>query len=99
MAVTSMDGKEIVVETEATVLGVVTAISGKGSLAVVTVQDLGGKIFTAPANDMYAPQTDGVAISMAGKGFSIGDSVSVPVIVKTVTGTNVNSTLSIQTRS
>ncbi len=99
MAVTTIDGKEVVVEFEVTVLGVVTAISGKGSLAVVTVQDLGGKIFTVLANEMYAPQTDGAAISISGKGFSVGDNVSVPAIVKSATGVNGNATLSIQTRS
>jgi len=79
-------GQVVNVGDEVTVLGIVTAISGAGSKALVTVSTQAGDTVTAQANDCYAPQTDGPAISHAGKGFSIGDPVSVMGIVTAIAG-------------
>src|SRR5260370_36103916 len=79
-------GNVINVGDEITALGTVTAISGTGSKALVTVSTQAGDTITAQANDCYAPQTDGPAISHAGKGFSVGDQVSIMGFVTAISG-------------
>lgn len=79
-------GNVISVGDEVTTLGTVSAITGKGSKAVVTVVTHVGDTITAQANDCYGPQTDGPATSHSGKGFSVGDQVSVMGLVTAIAG-------------
>lgn len=80
-------GNSVNVGDQVTILGQVTAISGTGSKALVTVLTNTGDTILVQANDCYAPQTDGPAKSKSGKGFSVNDNVSIAADVKAVVGT------------
>lgn len=87
-------GKVIAAGDQVTILGTVSAISGTGPNASVTVQPVtGGSTFNAKASDCYAAQTDGVAISADGKGFGVGAQVSVPAVCTAVSGSGNGATL------
>ena len=87
MAGSGVAGNSVSVGDQITILGEVTAISGTGPNATVTVRTLVGDTITVKAKDCYAPQTDGPAISKSGKGFSVGAQVSIAADVTAVTGT------------
>ncbi len=99
MAVNTANGKAVAAGTHITILGTVTSITGSGPAAVVTVVDNLGNSFTAPARDIYGPQTEGPAVGAAGKKFSVGDRVSIPAYVTATSGDGVTATLSVQTSS
>jgi hypothetical protein len=77
----------------------VTAISGTGRTATVTATTYAGETVTFKAQDCYGPQTDGVAISHAGKGFSVGDTVSVMGTVSSLSGSGKTAQLTVTTKS
>jgi hypothetical protein len=97
MATQTQDGKDLTDAIEATIIGMAISAVGTGPNAVVTVQDLQGNLFTAPAKDMDAPQGVGPLISRNGKPFSVGSPVTVPATVLSVVSST--SVVNIQTQS
>jgi hypothetical protein len=93
----SFDGKVVAVNDQVSVMGKVASHSGTGSTASLTVTTLFGDSITVPANNAYAPQTDGALISIDGKGFSDTDKVTVPGVVTAVgSGTGQNAQLTVK---
>lgn len=91
---TSITGHVVAVGDSVTIVGSVTAISGTGPSATVTVQPLtGASTFNVKASDCYAPQATGNAISADGKPFGVGSQVSVPAAVTSVSGSGSSATL------
>jgi hypothetical protein len=76
---------------EYTLRGFVTAISGTGALATVTVETALGDIVSLPAKQCHAPQTEGPAMSADGKHFSVGDAVNISATVVSITGTGASA--------
>lgn len=92
---TGKGGNTISVGEQVTINATVTAISGTGSKASVTaITDLGDTV-TAQANDCYGPQTEGPAISICGKHFSVGDKITIMGTVTAISGSG--STASVTT--
>jgi hypothetical protein len=87
------NGSNINVGDEVTTSGTVTAISGTGSKATVTIVTPFGDTVVSQANDCYGPQTDGPALSICGKGFSVGDNVSLMGVVTAISGTGQSAKL------
>lgn len=91
---TSITGKVVSAGDQVTIVGSVTAVSGSGPSATVTIQPLtGASTFNAKASDCYAPQGTGNATSLDGKPFGVGSQVSVPAAVTSVSGSGANATL------
>lgn len=80
------DGKVVAVGDQVTIMGHAASHTGSGSTASVTVTTLFNNSITVPANNAYAPQTDGTMFSIDGKGFSDTDRVTVPGVVTAVSG-------------
>jgi len=99
MAGTSLTGNSVNAGDQITILGNVTAVSGTGPNASVTVQTLTGETITVKAKDCYAPQTDGPAISKAGKGFGVGSQVSISADVVSVSGTGKSAVVTATTHA
>ena len=78
------NGNVVLAGDDVTVLGSVTAISGSGQSASVTVKDRSGLSFVVPAGDCSAPQSVGVAISRNGKPFGVGSDVTIPAVILSV---------------
>jgi hypothetical protein len=77
-----------------TILGTVTAISGTGASASVTIQPIsGGSTFTALASDCYAPKASGAAQGKAGAVFDVGSRVTVPALCTAISGSGATATL------
>jgi hypothetical protein len=96
---TGKQGNTISVGSEVTMTGTVQSISGTGSRATVTVITDAGDTVVAQANDCYAPQTEGPAVSICGKHFSVGDKVTVMGVVTAVVGTGSTATLTTTLKS
>ena len=87
-------GKSVGAGDQITILGTVTAISGTGPTATVTVQPVsGGSTISVKASDCYAPQATGPATSINGKSFDVGSQVSIPAEVTSVGGSGNTATL------
>ena len=86
VAGSSITGNSINVGDQVTILGTVTAISGTGATASVTVLTLASDLIVIQAQDCYAPQTGGAAIGKGGKGFGVNAQVTVPGDVTAVSG-------------
>ncbi len=91
------DGKVVSVNDQVTIMGSASVISGAGGTAIVTVLPLlTTSTFSAKANDMNAVQdTTGVATSISGKQFDVGDRVSVLGTVTAVSGSGANASLTV----
>lgn len=89
------DGDNVRVGDQVTIMGHATSHTGTGSTASVTVTTLFNDSITVPANNLFAPQTDGVMISAAGKGFTDADRVSVPGVVTAVSGSGQTAQLTV----
>lgn len=86
MSANSITGEIYDVGDDYTITGYVQSINGTGSTAILTVQTRIGDIFSVIAGQVSAPQTEGPALSRDGKKFSVGDSVTVPCTVISITG-------------
>ena len=86
MAANSYTGEQYGVGDDYTLRGYVQSISGTGSIAIVTIQTSAGDLFTVQAGQVSAPQTEGPAMSRDGKKFSVGDPVTVPCTVVSISG-------------
>lgn len=84
MAANNFNGFVVKAGDSVTILGKVASHTGTGSTASLTVTTILGDSITVPANNAFAPQTDGVLVSISGKGFSDKDKVSVPGVVTAV---------------
>jgi hypothetical protein len=82
----NFDGKVVAVGDQVSIMGHATSHTGTGSTASVTVTTLWNDSITVPANNAYGPQTDGVMISIDGKGFTDADRITVPGVVTAVSG-------------
>jgi hypothetical protein len=100
MALT-MCGNVVQAGDDIVILGIVTAISGSGQTASVTVKDRSGIVFTVLASDCAAPQAIGAAISRNGKPFGVGSEVTIPGSVVSVVenGSSLAATLTTKTTS
>jgi hypothetical protein len=92
-------GNIISIGSEVTMSGTVQSISGTGSKAMVTTITDAGDTVVAQANDCYAPQTEGPAISICGKHFSVGDRITIMGVVTAITGTGSAATLTTSLKS
>jgi hypothetical protein len=99
MAATSASGKTIAVNDQVSVSGEVSAVSGSGQTAVVTVRVANGTTFTVQAGDCFAVQGIGVAISENGKPFGVGSQVTVKGSVTATSGSGGTATLTVTTKS
>ena len=86
MAATSASGKEVQVGDQVSIMGTATAISGVGPQAVITVVTTMGETLSVVGNDCSSPETEGPALNRFGKHFSVGDRVSIPGTVQSITG-------------
>ena len=92
-------GNIISVGDEVTTLGTVTAITGSGSNALVAVTTQAGDQITVVAKDCYGPQSGGAAISHSGKGFSVGDNITVMGTVAAISGSGQSAQLTVKLKS
>lgn len=99
VAGSSIYGNSINIGDQITLLGTVTAVSGKGATASVTVLTLSSDTVVVLAKDCYAPQTDGAAIGKGGKGFGVGAQVTIPGDVTGVSGTGKTAQVTMTTHS
>jgi hypothetical protein len=99
MAGTTLQGHSVSAGDAINFPATVTAISGTGRNATVTATTYSGDTVVFKAQDCYGPQSDGVAISHSGKGFSVGDTVSVMGVVSSLTGSGKTAQLTVTTKS
>lgn len=102
MAATNFDGKPVAVNDQVTIIGLVTAVSGSGGLATITViptTAIGTATISAKANDMNS--VDGPndashpATGIAGQFFGVGDNVSVLGKVTAISGSGTYASLTV----
>lgn len=99
MAGTTLQGHTVNAGDSVNFPATVSVISGTGRNASVTATTYSGDTVVFKAQDCYGPQTDGAAVSHSGKGFSVGDTVSVMGVVASLTGSGKTAQLTITAKS
>jgi len=99
MAGISATGATVDVNDSVSVSGEVTAISGTGKTASITVKLANGNTVSVQAGDCFAPQGIGPALSENGKPFGIGSQVTIKGTVSSVSGSGSTASLAVTTKS